>query len=119
MKFNDIIAITVTKLISNMICVYLFALMVMIPLFVPSTTTLIQFISSAFLQLVLLPIILVGQDLIGRNAELRAESDHLMIIEELDHIKAIHKDMHDILISLQTASQTVPCDFSQVHAKNL
>ncbi len=118
-RFNNSLALRVMLLVGSVECVYLFAIFALLPIFFPQTTNLVQFVSSAFLQLILLPLIMVGQDLIGRNAELRAESDHLMLIEELEHIKAIHKDMHEILISLQTASQTVPCDSSQVHAKNL
>jgi len=96
-KINDKIAISITKLVSTMWCVYLFAGMVMIPLFAPSTTTVIQFISSAFLQLVFLPLILVGQDLLGQKSEARAQQDHDTIMAEMAEIRAIHQDLHSVL----------------------
>lgn len=50
-------------------------LLVAMTLVLPATVTTIQFISSAWLQLVLLPLIMVGQNIQGRHSEARAEAD--------------------------------------------
>lgn len=84
---NEVIALRVTLTISTMWCVYVFALMVSIPLFFPMTTPVIMFLSSSFLQLIFLPLILVGQNLLSRASEQRAAQDHDMIVAELEILK--------------------------------
>ena len=103
-KWNDAIALTITKMVSTMWCVYLFAGMVMIPFALPATLATVQFISSALLQLLFLPLILVGQNLMGKNSERRAEQDHKMIRKEfseiqdlLNELKDMHQDLHDLI----------------------
>ena len=51
-----------------------------IPLFFPSTTNVILFVSSSFLQLNLLPIISIGQD--KHSAKLDKMIKHLLELEE-------------------------------------
>ena len=45
------------------------------PFIIPGLMTAVQFISSAFLQLVLLPLIMIGQNLQSKHSEERAEAD--------------------------------------------
>ncbi|HTE86677.1 MAG TPA: DUF1003 domain-containing protein [Dehalococcoidia bacterium] len=73
------LALTITNGVGTMWCVYAFALL---PLFsLPATIKshdpiiYVSWLSQAFLQLVLLPLLMVGQNLQGKHAELRAETD--------------------------------------------
>lgn len=94
-KFNNNLAVSITNKVGNMWSAYLFALLSLTSLpaiivtihpasrsFFPSwiiTTsmiTLIAWISQNFLQLVLLPIIMVGQNVIQGQQDAKAETDH-------------------------------------------
>jgi uncharacterized membrane protein len=49
----------------------------------------VQYISSGYLQLILLPLILVGQNLASRHSELRSEHDYQTNIKAEKEIEAI------------------------------
>jgi hypothetical protein len=63
-----------------MYCAYVFTLIALVALPAAiqqgSPTVLINWLSSNFLQLVLLPIIIVGQNVISAAQDARAEADH-------------------------------------------
>jgi hypothetical protein len=73
---NGRIGLAITTLVGTMVCGYVFAIIALISL--PSAitshnlTVLIAWISSNFLQLVLLPIIIVGQNLQAKASDRRA-----------------------------------------------
>ena len=90
-SINELIAKRLTLMISTMWCAYAFALMVMVPLVLPQTGAMIMYISSSFLQLVFLPLIMVGQNVLSRESEARAEADHRTLLQELEELKAIHQ----------------------------
>ena len=117
-RFNNSLALRVTLLVGSVECVYLFTIFALLPLMFPQTTVFVQFVSSAFLQLILLPLILVGQDLLGKKAEERAQSDHEMIVAEFAEIKALHQDVHQIVSSLAKKNflDTVACEEGQPQA---
>jgi len=94
---NELIAKYITLMVGTMWCVYAFAILVIIPLFFPATQTIVMYISSSFLQLILLPLIMVGQDILNRKSEKRAEEDHETLLEELSEIKELHKDLHTLI----------------------
>jgi len=79
-RANAWLAVLITKSVGTMYCAYLFTVIAFVAL--PSAiqqgsaTVLINWISSNFLQLVLLPIIIVGQNLISATQDARAEADH-------------------------------------------
>jgi hypothetical protein len=91
---NEKIAIRITLIISTMWAVYSFCLLAIMPVFWPASTVAVQFISSAVLQLVLLPLILVGQNLLSKASEKRAQEDHETIMAEFDEIKVMHMELH-------------------------
>jgi len=95
--FNEAVARRATLMVGTMWCVYAFALLVLIPLFVPSSQMVIMYVSSSFLQLILLPLIMVGQSVLSRKAEERAESDHFTLLDEFEIIKDMHKELHELL----------------------
>jgi len=73
---NGKIGLVITTLVGTMICGYVFAIIALISL--PSAitshnlTVIIAWVSSNFLQLVLLPIIIVGQNLQAKASDGRA-----------------------------------------------
>lgn len=82
-RFNTRLAVVITKSVGTMWAAYLFALIALVSL--PAaldaflhgdTVTGITWLSQSFLQLVLLPIIMVGQNVISASQDARAEADH-------------------------------------------
>jgi hypothetical protein len=73
-RFNAAVGLRITVLVGTMWCAYVFACIALISLpdNIHSTQLLILWISSSFLQLVLLPIIIVGQNIQARAADARA-----------------------------------------------
>lgn len=89
----DRIAIAITKVVGTMWCALAFTVLALISL--PQAIhggvgTTISWIAQTFLQLVLLSIIMVGQDLQNRHSEARADATyHLTVkIEKiLEHLE--------------------------------
>jgi hypothetical protein len=73
-RINAAVGLRITVLVGTMWCAYVFAAIALISLpdNIHSTQLLILWISSSFLQLVLLPIIIVGQNIQSRAADARA-----------------------------------------------
>ena len=88
-KFNTLLAICITKIVGSMWCAYIFAALALIslPAAIASRNPLVivSWIAQTFLQLVLLPIIIVGQNVQAEVSDERAERDHetLMAIHTL------------------------------------
>jgi len=76
---NTRIAVGLTKSVGTMWTAYAFAalavvgLMAIVGLLSPIVALLVVWISQTFLQLTLLPIIMVGQNVLGRKSELQAD----------------------------------------------
>ena len=79
-RFNAAIAVRITRIVGTMYCAYVFTLIALVALPAAiqqgSPTVLVNWLSSNFLQLVLLPIIIVGQNVISAAQDARAEADH-------------------------------------------
>ena len=101
--FNNRLAVVITRSVGTMWAAYLFALLavVSLPAALASgqTIVIVAWIAQTFLQLVLLPIIIVGQNVISASQDARAEADHetltalhamnvrqLQILEQQDRI---------------------------------
>ena len=82
-RFNTKLAVGVTKTVGTMWTAYAFALLALIsfPAAIASRNTLviISWVAQTFLQLVLLPIIIVGQNVISASQDARAEADHITL----------------------------------------
>jgi type IV secretory pathway VirB3-like protein len=92
-RFNAAVGLRITVLVGTMWCAYVFAgiALISLPDNVHSTQLLILWISSSFLQLVLLPVIIVGQNIQARAADARAAKtfdDVLDVRRKVEH--AIH-----------------------------
>lgn len=76
---NTKIAITLTNRVGSMWTAYTFALLAIIGLFAilgllsPIVALLVAWTSQTLIQLVLLPVIMVGQNVLGRKAELQSD----------------------------------------------
>jgi hypothetical protein len=104
-RINSAVGLRITVLVGTMWCAYVFAAIALISLpdNVHSTQLLILWISSSFLQLVLLPIIIVGQNIQSRAADARATKtfedveDARGKIEQAIDLLDVHTDggLHD------------------------
>ncbi len=94
-RFNMRVAVRITKSVGSMWCAYVFALLALISL--PSAIAshnsiiIIGWIAQTFLQLVLLPIIIVGQNVQAAASDARAESDHDTLISIHTLTAEVHK----------------------------
>ncbi len=82
-QFNTRLAVLVTKSVGTMWAAYAFTAIALISLPAAIATrspiVIIAWIAQTFLQLVLLPIIIVGQNVISASQDARAEADHLTL----------------------------------------
>ena len=85
-QFNTYLAVLITKSVGTMWAAYLFAIIALVSLpqsiqalLKGDTVTAVIWLSQSFLQLVLLPIIIVGQNVISASQDARAEADHLTL----------------------------------------
>lgn len=95
-KFNDKVAVLLTRMVSTMWCAYVFAAIAFISFpaaLTGGTSVLISWIAQTFLQLVLLSVIMVGQEVQSKKSERRAIQDHLMLTQQLKDIKEISENL--------------------------
>jgi hypothetical protein len=96
-QFNTVLAVYITKAVGSMWCAYLFAALAFISL--PAAirsgdpVVLVSWVSQTFLQLVLLSVIMVGQNVLAAASDARAEADH----ETLQAIHTLQTAMDDLL----------------------
>jgi hypothetical protein len=117
-RFNSTLAVTITKAVGTMWAAYLFTLIALVSFpqalqaFLHGDTVVgVQWLSQSFLQLVLLPIIIVGQNVISASQDARAEADHLtlttlhtMNVQQLEMLEQQHRileQQHRILEMLE------------------
>lgn len=89
-KFNDRVALVLTKLVGSMWCAYAFACLALISLpdaIKAGRSTIVSWVAQTFLQLVLLSIIMVGTNLLGITAEARDRETH-------DDVVALYTSLH-------------------------
>jgi hypothetical protein len=110
-RFNTWLAVKITKTVGSMWMAYIFAALTLIslPAAIASgqVIVIVAWIAQTFLQLVLLPIIIVGQNVIQAANDARAEADHetLTAVHQLTvEVHAINEAQTAILKQLQTAS---------------
>lgn len=79
-NFNYWIAVKITNSVGTMWCAYLFLLidLVMLPPVIQAQSIMVwvTYIAQTVLQLILLPIIMVGQNVIQDQNEAKADTDH-------------------------------------------
>lgn len=95
-RINTRLAVGITRRVGSMWCAYIFALIALIslPAAIASHNLIIivSWIAQTFLQLVLLPIIIVGQNVLAAASDARAESDHKTLLA----IHTLTSEVHEI-----------------------
>lgn len=95
-RFNTRLAVRITTIVGSMWCAYVFVLLTLISL--PAAIRshdpiiIVAWIAQTFLQLVLLPIIIVGQNVQAAATDARAAADH----ETLTAIHTLTNEVHTI-----------------------
>ena len=105
---NAKIAVFLTNMVGSMWCAYLFAAIALLglrPALRPGGEGIIAWIAQTFLQLVLLSVIMVGQNVQSQASDLRSQhtyDDTLVILDRLDvHTDGGLKDLADRLDTLE------------------
>ncbi len=95
-RINTRLAVGITKAVGSMWCAYIFALIALIsfPAAISSHDPIIivGWVAQTFLQLVLLPIIIVGQNVLAAASDARAENDHKTLLA----VHTLTAEVHDI-----------------------
>ena len=92
-RFNTRVALLVTRVVGSMWCAYAFALFDLISLpdaIRAGTAAIVSWVAQTFLQLVLLSVIMVGQNVQAAAADKRAEAtydDASAALHELAHVQ--------------------------------
>lgn len=95
-RINTRLAVFITRRVGSMWCAYLFGLIALISL--PAALRshdpliIVSWVAQTFLQLVLLPIIIVGQNVLAAASDARAESDHKTLLA----IHTLTSEVHEI-----------------------
>ena len=118
-RFNTWLAVIVTKNVGTMWAAYVFTLIAVGGAVAVLTnnafwTAVSVLISQTFLQLVLLPVIMVGQNVISQSQDARAEADHLTLttlhainvqqLKMLEQQRSILELLHKRTTEVQTTS---------------
>jgi hypothetical protein len=89
-RFNSWLGLKITLMVGTMICAYLFAVLALVSLPASLETgnpmIIVAWVAQTFLQLILLPIIIVGQNIQATTADRRAQ-------QTFDDVKAT---LHEI-----------------------
>ena len=114
-EFNRRVAERITSFVSTMWCAYIFAALALISLPAAIKTgdvvVIVAWIAQTFLQLVLLSIIMVGQQVSSQSVEEMIKETHTASLgefelakearqladQELQELKAIAKEIHQVL----------------------
>ena len=107
---NAKIAVFLTNVVGSMWCAYVFAIIALIglpPALKPGGEGIIAWIAQTFLQLVLLSVIMVGQNVQSVASDVRSQhtyDDTLLILDRLDiHTEGGLKDLADRIDNLEIA----------------
>src|ERR1700688_1664440 len=107
-RFNAWLAVKITDGVGTMWCAYVFAAIALIglgPALKPGGEGIIAWIAQTFLQLVLLSVIMVGQNVQSEASDVRSQhtyDDTLVILDRLDvHTAGGLKDLADRIDRLE------------------
>lgn len=103
-RFNSALAVIVTRAVGSMWCAYLFGIIALVGLpgaLQAGTIGIVQWIAQTFLQLVLLSVIIVGQNIQAAASDKRAENTYLdaeAILHEAAALQAHLAAQDEVLI---------------------
>ena len=108
-KLNQRIAQKITRAVATMWCAYLFAAIALISLPTAIKTgdiiVIVSWIAQTFLQLVLLSIIMVGQNVQSKSVEQKIDETHFASLAEFELAKEARTIAHAELKELHKISQ--------------
>jgi hypothetical protein len=107
---NAKIAVFLTNIVGSMWCAYVFGVIALIglrPALKPGGEGIIAWIAQTFLQLVLLSVIMVGQNVQSVASDIRSQhtyDDTVQILDRLDiHTEGGLKELAELISNLETA----------------
>jgi len=116
-RFNAWLAVKVTEGVGTMWCAYAFALIAFIslPQAISShnAVTLVSWVSQTFLQLVLLSVIIVGQNVLAAAADKRAEATY----NDADAVLHEAAKMQEHLLAQDNVLNTLADKLARVEAR--
>ena len=104
LNFQERLALIITKGIGSMYCAYIFTIIALISLpdaIHAGRAAIISWIAQTFLQLVLLSIIMVGQNVESKHSELRADADYEVNMKAEKEVEEIKKTLEEIKVLLK------------------
>jgi hypothetical protein len=118
-RFNTKLAIIITKLVGSMWCAYAFGVFDLISLpdaINSGTAAIISWIAQTFLQLVLLSVIMVGQNVQAEAADKRSEAtykDTEALLHGQEQV-AVHLALQDMVLRAMVAKFNLECQLPPV-----
>ena len=112
-RFNDWLAVKITDAVGTMWCAYVLAIIALIglpPALKPGGEGIIAWIAQTFLQLVLLSIIIVGQNIAAASSDQRSENTY-------KDAEAILSEALEIQRHLQSQDETLIAALKEALAK--
>lgn len=110
----DKAGLVITRAVGTMIAAILFTGLALISLpgvlQTHNAITIVAWVAQTFLQLVLLPIIMVGQNLQGKHTELMADEEFKTTqttYKDLEHLILVNQKQLDLLVRLNESQRTV------------
>jgi hypothetical protein len=114
-KFNAWLAVKITDGVGTMWCAYVFAALALVGLpaaLRPNGEGIIAWIAQTFLQLVLLSIIIVGQNIAAASSDKRSENTfkdaEAILSEALEIQRHLKAQDEDLIAALQAALAKLP-----------
>jgi hypothetical protein len=98
-RFNETVARRSTLAFGTMWMFYLFVVYGLLPLVFPNATVTLLYWSNV-VQMVALPLIMVGTNILGRDSERRALETHDAVMEELGLLRAAHATQQKTVAAL-------------------
>ena len=115
-RFNSWLAVKITNGVGTMWCAYAFAALALVGLpaaLKPGGEGIIAWIAQTFLQLVLLSIIIVGQNIAAASSDARSENTfkdaEAILSEALEIQKHLQAQDQELIAALREALSKVPC----------
>lgn len=114
-NFNSWLAVKITDGVGTMWCAYIFAIVALIglpPALKPGGEGIIAWIAQTFLQLVLLSIIIVGQNIAAASSDARSENTfkdaEAILSEAIEIQKHLQSQDQELIVALREALAKVP-----------
>ena len=121
-SFNDWLAKKITDGVATMWCAYLFAFLALISLPAAIKThdvvTIVAWIAQTFLQLVLLSIIMVGQNLNSVGVEKKINETHAASLGEFELAKEAREIANKELVELKALARDIHRVIKDIEGKN-